>query len=574
MAKLYLPARAVRAADKAVRHLLKETKPLHEFLAGAQVLDDEERLQIVDQAIMLLEDFYVHLPLKRAMYAIDPVRRLRLLRHRLPQFKTDRQFHAEITDIFTSLRDAHTNYLLPQPFTTAYAWLPFKVEACMERGVRQYIVSRTVDWFADWFPDHPSFREGVEIKYWDGIPIERAIEIAATQNGGANSAARRALGIAGLTYRWLGLSPPPDAEWVNVTYQTPVNKKSSKKQSQKPETIRFDWVVTNLPPSPVEPRAVSPEIEQLRRLRSFLFAADPDPKNPFRVETVEGKFGYIRIFTFEVDDADKLVATFKKHVKRFRNTKGLIVDVRDNGGGRTKAGERLIQLIAPAKPPIAPELLYFINTPRTLEFCRLGEAVRVLGPKGLQPWIDSIERSMQTGAMFSAGFPYTNPKACNDMGRIYDGPVIVITNALSYSATEFFAAGFQDHGGKILGVDETTGGGGAGVRSYRELRGYFKHKPPFEEDLPKEAGMTVAFRRSVRVGLHDGKDVEDFGVTPDYIHVMTRNDLLNREKKNADLKKHAARLLAKLATVQRGDRRPKKPKSASSRITKRRSRRH
>ena len=54
--------------------------------------------------------------------------------------------------------------------------------------------------------------------------------------------------------------------------------------------------------------------------------------------------------------------------------------------------------------------------------------------------------------MYSASFPYTDPEACNTTGRLYGGRVIVITNALSYSATEFFAAGFQDHGGG-LGID-------------------------------------------------------------------------------------------------------------------------
>jgi C-terminal processing protease CtpA/Prc len=148
---------------------------------------------------------------------------------------------------------------------------------------------------------------------------------------------------------------------------------------------------------------------------------------------------------------------------------------------------------------------------------------------------------METGAMYSASFPSHDQKTLNAIGRRYPGPVIVITNAVSYSATEFFAAGFQDHGGKILGVDNVTGGGGANVRTHNELRKYFRKasNSPFRA-LPKGAELRVAFRRSQRVGPQIGNDVEDFGVTPDYIHRMTRNDLL---KGNVDLINRAASLL-------------------------------
>jgi hypothetical protein len=45
--------------------------------------------------------------------------------------------------------------------------------------------------------------------------------------------------------------------------------------------------------------------------------------------------------------------------------------------------------------------------------------------------------------------------------------------------------------------------------------------------LPLKRSTGHRVRRSVRVGpATAGNDVEDFGVTPDHFHVMTRNDLL------------------------------------------------
>src|SRR5688572_6725715 len=108
---------------------------LGDFLAGITKLTHDERAVVVQQAIMVLEGFHVNLPLKCAMYAVDPLRRLRLLRQRLPSlFRTDRLFHREMTQIFNSLNDLHTNYLLPEPFSSHTAWLPFAIEFCHDEN--------------------------------------------------------------------------------------------------------------------------------------------------------------------------------------------------------------------------------------------------------------------------------------------------------------------------------------------------------------------------------------------------------------------------------------------------------
>jgi hypothetical protein len=55
--------------------------------------------------------------------------------------------------------------------------------------------------------------------------------------------------------------------------------------------------------------------------------------------------------------------------------------------------------------------------------------------------------------------------------------------------------------------------------------------------------MTTELRRSARVGMHSGAEVEDFGVRPDVLYRMTRKDLL---KANADLLEYAAGLVGAL----------------------------
>jgi hypothetical protein len=108
--------------------------------------------------LILLEMFYVHMPLKRAMHAIDPIQQLRLLKYRLAQMSEEQKmseisFHNEMTTIFTSTRDLHTNYNLPMPYNDKIAFLPFQIEEFFVDEQRKYIVSRLAAGL-----DHPTFK--------------------------------------------------------------------------------------------------------------------------------------------------------------------------------------------------------------------------------------------------------------------------------------------------------------------------------------------------------------------------------------------------------------------------------
>ncbi len=556
----------MKGSHSSVRSVFRAAHPLRAFLADAktQKLTPSNRALLVDQAIMLLDGFYVHLPLKRAMYAVDPLQRLKLLRRRLSKIESDLDFHAEMIDIFAALHDLHTGYLLPSPFRNATAVLPFKVEAFYEGATRKYLVSNVRLGFK-----HPTFRPGVEVVSWNGVPIARAIKTAGAHSPGSNADAQHANGLARLTMRVLVNMPPPDEEWVTIGYRAPGGRQYE---------IRFDWmVIGHAAGLTINSRSMSLEGDRVRQVRKLLFAPHvveksarlakkaprtrrprqmdllmPDIFEARNVETSDGEVGYIRIFSFNAD-RDEFVAEFER-LLTLVTSNGLIVDVRDNPGGHIGAGERLLQLLGGTRP-IEPERLFLINTPHTLRLCRLQRSNRDFGPKGLEPWRKSLVRSAETGAQFSASFPYSDPEQCNAVGRKYDGPVVVVTNARSYSATEFFAAGIQDHGiGLILGIADSTGGGGANVRQHEELWAFFSKDPksPFRA-LPKQSGFTVAFRRSQRVRAQAGNEVEDFGVASDEVHRMTRKDLLHH---NIDLIYHAAKLLARKGSEPRRKRSP------------------
>ncbi|WP_256864130.1 hypothetical protein [Streptomyces avermitilis] len=233
-----IPDFVPNAAEPVREHLAASTD-LATFLRQAGTLTLDERRLIAAQALILLEQNYVHLPLKAAMYAVNPVQRLRLLIHRLerqtPQdMPPEWMFHTEMSEIFHSVRDLHTNYLLPEPFVGKIAFLPFLVERYTDQQGAHFMVTQVAEGFLA-----PGFKPGVEITHWSGIPIAEAVDLAAARFAGSNPEARRSRGVQSLTVRPLRIHLPPFEEWVTISY---VDEGGTKRE------FRENWrVVDNLP---------------------------------------------------------------------------------------------------------------------------------------------------------------------------------------------------------------------------------------------------------------------------------------------------------------------------------------
>lgn len=527
--------------------------------AAPAALTYEERETVIDQALLLLQDLYAHLPLKRALHAVDPVQRLRLLRMR-HRALDERSFQSEMIDIFVCVRDLHTNYTLPHAYWPKFAFLPLRVEEYYVKKQRKYLVSWVSPVVAatDLVP-------GAEITHWNGMPIDLAVMRNAAREAGSNSEARRARGLDALTLRWLGASVPPDEDWVVLSYTVGGTAFETRFEWRIVERNELDDLFGATPNDEEGAAALGLDVknELLRRVRKLLFdpasiqveremaehrsASGPPPPIEQGIEnlslipdvyprfgsvsTASGTFGYVRLATFAPKDGD-IDAAVDEFVRIVQSlpADGLILDVRGNGGGYINFGERLLQTLTPQE--ITPEPFHFATTALTI---RLAESVPWLGQ-----WKDPLRTALATGAGFSQGFPLTDPHDCNDIGQIYQGPVVLITDAFCYSTTDIFAAGFQDHRiGKILGCHDNTGAGGANVWDYQnqlQNLGISTLFPP----LPGGTGMRVAIRRSTRVAAQSGVPLEDLGVMPDERYYMTRRDLLEQ---NADLIERAAAIL-------------------------------
>ena len=321
------------AAAESVRENLATSMELPDFLETVDPLSLAERQTLVDQALVLLSDNYVHLPFKVSMHGINPLRRLRLLRTHLERqtdetMDSDREFHAEMSAIFHSMRDLHTNYALPHPYNKKFAYLPFLVEEYREDNQPHYIVSHLVQGYSA-----PGFEPGAEIIQWNGIPIDRAVAVNAARFAGSNAAARHARGVESLTMRSLRIHLPPDEEWVTVNYigVDGAERELSEKWLVADNRPRMEREASSLG---VGATAIGLDIgaDDVNRARRMLFAPEsialersvaasgeapvsddaadvPSMMPKFfrarRVETPSGTFGHVRIYTFNGPEPDQ-----------------------------------------------------------------------------------------------------------------------------------------------------------------------------------------------------------------------------------------------------------------------------
>jgi hypothetical protein len=512
-------------------------------------LTTKERVRLIDGIKRVLEGVFAHLPLKRARYGFDPVQRLCILRTQVDELPDD-EFHFELADIVTRLRDAHTRYAGPSSLQDKVAVLPFLIEMIGAIDNPTYIVTkigRGLD---------SSFQPGVTLEYWNGVPIDRAVQLHSDREVGGRPDTARAWAVQTLTFRSLQYDPPPDEHWVIVGYRTP--------GGQSKET-KIDWKIIDpgelSPADADEPegsrakalrrtRAVNPAAEAIRRAKMLLFAPGalvgrqakapkPPRKAPRRrrqaqptmvpttltktlkamsLDAPGGPFGYLRIFAFNaapgpfLEELLRLLPLFPD--------RGLIVDIRGNPGGYIWAAELALQFFTPKR--IEPTRFSALATPFTREIATIGDLA-----EDLAPWRPSLDAAVRNGELYAQPIPITDPEQCNVIGQQYGGPVVLVADSTTYSSGDLFSAGFVDNGiGPFLCVGSATGAGGANVWEYGELRKALAGSTAELPVLPNGIDMTFSFRRATRARARDGVPIEDVGIsgTP---YAMTENDLLH-----------------------------------------------
>lgn len=184
-------------------------------------------------------------------------------------------------------------------------------------------------------------------------------------------------------------------------------------------------------------------------------------------EILPGNIGYVYLSTFTAGD---WINDFDAILDYLRETGGLIIDVRNNGGGSSSTSDFVISRFATA--PIR-EVFYFPNGTYNSSFIR---------PRGSYQFLK---------------------------------PVVVLINGASFSAAELFPE-LMKQIPTVITLGDTTGGGGGSTQIF--------HLPSNKRiQLP-----TMYFKR------FDGTMVEWSGIPPDILVPQTSDDIKEGHDKQLD----------------------------------------
>jgi carboxyl-terminal processing protease len=272
--------------------------------------------------------------------------------------KDDREFYALMSQMTGELHDAHTRFNSPEQ------WRNFKKQQGVGAGlsldeIEGKVVVTSIR--ADTDAAHSGIQPGMVIQTVDGKPVEERIaEIERAKSESSTSRATRMF-----TYSRL-LAGPPDTE--------------VKLGLERADGSQFETEV-----------------------RRQVYSATPS----LATDTTQAGNAYIRFDGFQ----PSITKEFRQALERFRNSPGLVIDLRRNGGGDLGV--------------LVPIAGYFFDK-KTLfakDETRTG--------KPLSEFVGILRLPLELYVGRSGD-------------QIYSGPVVILMGSHSASSSEVFAAGMQD----------------------------------------------------------------------------------------------------------------------------------
>ena len=187
-----------------------------------------------------------------------------------------------------------------------------------------------------------------------------------------------------------------------------------------------------------------------------------------KYQILTNDIGYIYISSFKLDRLSKAFCSIMEYMK---NTRGIIIDIRNNPGGYCNNVYKIVSWFI--NSPLEPPEHYFFGELRDIP-------------------------SIQPGGLYQ-----------------YLQPVVVLINGASYSVAELFAE-LMKQVPNVTVIGDTTGGGSA----------FANERAPGNFRLP---GGKIVHIGAMDYRRYDGLPWEGIGVAPDIQVMQTKKDIKNRK---------------------------------------------
>lgn len=270
-----------------------------------------------------------------------------------------------------------------------------------------------------------------------------------------------------------------DYEWVS-TKKLSLQKIVDMIRGKQGTTVNLKVIPADDPTSTKEINIVRGEVSLKDKLANAELLKTPSALGaPLKV-------GWIFLSSFYADMQEGKVSTTADVERLLRrlmkeNIDGLVFDLRGNGGGSLEEAIRLTGLFVPAGPVVQ-----------------------------VKDWKDDVTY-----------------RECTNERALYDGPMIVLTDKASASASEIFAAALQDYRRAVVIGDKSTYGKGT-VQTIQDVEKIM----PFFADKSRAGSLKVTIQKFYRIA---GGSTQLKGVVPDLQFPSLRDamDFGEASQKNA-----------------------------------------
>jgi hypothetical protein len=486
----------------------------------------QQKAQVV-QTVLNLMQVYVNRESKILNYGaerpdIDPIPKVQSLARRAASL-SDRDFHYGMLDIFTPLRDFHTLYLMPGPHSCISNFKAIDFTITEDKG-REQIVVKEFSQFDDvkrLSPEHTKISIGDELLTIDNQPIQDYIRSRLFLSGGANEFGGKKAVLNRMSVRPGAVDKVP-TENANVyrfrkyptgeEYTVTLPWVTGSRNECLPAARRVAQAVRNGTPLERIPIVSETSTETARqdifenprtKVKKQAFAGDIAAVDVIKVDDIvdyaiykpESKnLGVIFLKSFVPTDRNvgRIVSLISNLLtNELRNTRAVVFDIRDNGGGIITLAETIPQLFKEGIQPLQSRAL---NNAINREIFRSPAY-------GRDNWTTAIEATPARNT-YTNLVQFTPNSAANSLRPVYTKPVAIFNNAECYSSCDLFSAMFQDNQvGPVFGEDGRSGAGGANVV---ELGTFFNVVAPsrfpafpFVNRLPERARPNCSWMETI-----------------------------------------------------------------------------
>lgn len=550
---VYLCAQARPILDIPSKSMFERTT-LQDIISkvNSQSLNRSERLAILENTALVLEQYNPHRFIHLNCLNVDPAKMLRDLKAKLDKL-SNFEFHRRVSRIFSLMDDFHTQYYPPYPLNDSFASLGFFIS-------QYYLPNETT-------PTYIIPEKNLTVVAIDSIPTHRLVIQLGTRGFGSNRASKRVFGMRALTFRIIALDRIPwnanatlllnnglfdfvvNVSWNFFTLPPPFQFTSNSTNRIKLSLLERFFLFKV--PQNQRRNSNSSFYEAQMKNFSSIHVSDPTinqiPAPQFTENFYESSeiitpsitYGYIIIKTFQPDIPPLFTGSeqFYPYLAKqlFDSLQkmpydAVVVDVSDNIGGAPYLVKQTFEFLTNKNVPPMPVLFRATNLTLSMFSSHFNENDALFS--------SAVNQSLKIGEQFTGPitylFNYTNlydgifsyPRA----RQAFAGRLILVTNGASYSASSLLASWVQDtNAGLVIGLDEATGGGGASFELFSDLQ--LLYPKSFSLKMPHGADFTTSSIRLFRSGKHVGGTlIENVGVHPTKRYFLTYRDVVDKKK--------------------------------------------